>query len=103
MPNVVDSRVLLLLHRVRQEMNQAMQSDAGHDVDKETIRVSKVATATHEHAYLTTLSMEWKTSEFRHMMMATALLPNARQYVAMKSRLDCGNTQTLKTTRMLTK
>ena len=53
--------------------------------------------------HLTTLSIEWNTSELRHMMMAMALLPMMRQYVAMNKRFDCGNTQMLRTARMLTK
>ena len=53
--------------------------------------------------YLTTLSIEWKTSEFRHMIMAMALLPMIRQYVAMNRRFDWGNTHILSTARMLTK
>ena len=43
--------------------------------------------------------MEWKTREFRHMMMAMALLPMIKQYVDMKRRFDCGKTQMLRTAR----
>lgn len=41
MANVVDSRVLLLLHLRGKQMDQAMQCHAGHDVNKETKYVSE--------------------------------------------------------------
>jgi len=36
---------------------------------------------------------EWKTREFRQAMMAHATGPFARQYVAMKRKLDDGKNQ----------
>lgn len=53
--------------------------------------------------YLTTLSMLWKTNEFRHIAIATALFPNTKQNVLMNSRLDCGKTQKLSMHIRLTK
>lgn len=53
--------------------------------------------------YLTTLSMLWKTSEFRHIAIATALFPKTKQNVLMNSRFDCGNTQKLSMHIRLTK
>jgi hypothetical protein len=53
--------------------------------------------------YLTTLSMLWKTMEFRHIAIATALFPKVRQKVLIKSLLDLGKTQILSMQSMLTK
>ena len=39
---------------------------------------------------LATLSMEWKTREFLHMTIATALFPNARQKALMRRRFEFG-------------
>ena len=53
--------------------------------------------------YLVTLSKLWKTIEFLHIAMATALFPYAKQYVPIKSLFEFGNTQILKNDKKLTK
>lgn len=50
-----------------------------------------------------TLSKLWKTSELRHMMMAMALFPKARQNTAVKRRFEPGKIQMLRRRRKLTK
>ena len=52
---------------------------------------------------LVILSKEWKTMEFLHIAMATALFPYAKQYVLMKSLFDLGATQIVRSKRKLTK
>ena len=72
------------------EMEYTMERDTWHDVDEKAFAWSACITV-HGRGrltYLVTLSSEWKTSEFLHMAIATALLPNARQNVLMKSRFD---------------
>jgi len=85
------------------EVDEAVQGCAGHDVDEEAARVRMCGKMLRGETYLVTLSMEWKTSEFLHIAMATALLPIARQYVLMNRRLEFGKNQMLSIQRRLTK
>lgn len=103
MASVVYGGIVFLLVFGREQMYETVQSDTGHDVDEETAEVSRWVMVYGQCTYLTTLSMLWKTREFRHMMIATALFPMQRQYVAMKSRFEWGKTQIVRTMRMLTK
>jgi len=53
--------------------------------------------------HVVVLSRLWKTKLFLHMAIATALLPNARQYVLINKRFDCGKNQMAITNNILTK
>lgn len=96
-----------------EQVDHAVDCDAGHYVDKETRSVRlidiEVKLDAKEHAgagagtNLVTLSREWKTSEFLHIAIAIALFPKARQKVLMKRRLLFGKTHILRMRRKLTK
>ena len=93
------------LHIGWREMQQTVESDRWHYMYEETVEVSigergKQNTGV---AYLVTLSREWKTKEFLHIAIATALLPLARQYVAMNSRFEFGATHIVSRSIKLTK
>jgi hypothetical protein len=52
---------------------------------------------------LVTLSKLWNTIEFLHIAIATALFPNARQYVLINSLLEFGKAQIDSRHKKLTK
>jgi hypothetical protein len=83
MQNVVYGRIALFLVGRSNEMNYAMEGDAGHDMDEQTKGKANGQLPMFRRRegffYLTILSMEWNTSEFLHMAIAIALFPMARQ------------------------
>ena len=66
-----------LLDQGRGEVNNAVESHWGHDMDEEACQVSDrvLGNLGGVLAYLVTLSREWNTIEFLHIAMATALFP----------------------------
>jgi hypothetical protein len=78
-PDIIDGRKSFSLVLWGQKMDQAVQRYTRHDVDKKTETLACDLTPGKSNAHLTTLSMEWKTSELRHMTIAMALFPYARQ------------------------
>ena len=66
-----------LLNQGWGEVNNAVESHWGHNVDEEACQVSDrvLGNLSDVSAYLVTLSREWKTMEFLHIAMATALFP----------------------------
>ena len=66
-----------LLDQGRGEVNDAMESHWGHDMDEKACQVSDRVLVNPRGiiAYLVTLSREWKTMEFLHIAIATALFP----------------------------
>ena len=100
------------MHSGFEEVDHDVEGCAGHDVDeKSEIRGQSRLNRGHSRdsgrecrcTYDVTLSSEWKTRLLRHMAIATALLPNARQYAAMKRRFDCGKNQMESMSRKLVK
>lgn len=68
------------LERRRDKVDQHVESSARHDVDEESaINVSRISVSCCKCTYEVTLSKLWNTSELRHMAMATALFPMAKQ------------------------
>ena len=59
------------------EVNNAVESHWGHDMDEEAcqVNVRVLGNLGRVFAYLVTLSREWKTIEFLHIAIATALFP----------------------------
>ena len=85
-------------------MDHTVQGDTWHDMYEQAVqRLAKSMSFARDATNLVTLSREWKTSELRHIAMATALLPNARQKVLTRSRFDCGKAQMQRSSRRLTK
>jgi hypothetical protein len=91
-------------------MDQHVEEGAGHDMDEESVGLQSVSVELINagknrwvSTYDVTLSKLWKTKLFRHIAIATALLPKARQYVEMNRRFECGKNQTLRIMRRLTK
>lgn len=86
-------------------MDDAVESDARHDMNEETeiCRLVGPPILKGLNAYLVTLSNEWNTSEFLHMAMAIALFPNDRQYELMNNLFEPGKTQMVSMSRRLTK
>lgn len=108
--DVIDSWKAVELEFWCDEMNHDVEEGAGHDVDEESVGLQSVSveliSAGKERwvsTYDVTLSRLWKTKLLRHIAIATALLPKARQYVEMNRRFECGKNHMLRIIRKLTK
>jgi hypothetical protein len=82
------------LHGFRDEVDEDVEGGAGHDVDEQpendivSLGFSFGGYVDSSIAYVVVLSRLWNTRLFRHMAIATALFPKARQYVLIKSRFE---------------
>jgi hypothetical protein len=100
----VDGGKACELHLFGNEVHENVEGRAWHDVNEEAAKMSmKVYAEEVKCAHVVVLSRLWNTRLLRHMTIATALFPNARQYVLMSSRFDCGKNQIEEINNMLTK